>query len=210
MDRLRFERVLWKKGVSRIAGVDEAGRGPLAGPVVAAAVVLPKDFSDPAIDDSKQVSPPERERLFEVIIRVATSFAIRVAEVEEINRLNILQATRKAMHAALGALAPTPEFVLIDHVTLSGLPVPQRGFVRGDARSQSIAAASILAKVWRDRRMDALAREYPGYGFEQNRGYATASHRQAIGEKGPCPEHRSLFLRRVLASTQQTSLGFSA
>lgn len=188
-----FESAAWRRGITRLAGVDEAGRGPLAGPVVAAAVVLPPGVKIAGVDDSKRVPPEERLRLFEVIRERALGVGVGVVDHQTIDRINILQATRLAMGQALGALGVEPELVLTDFVMLPGLGCPQRNLVEGDRRSASVAAASIIAKVTRDRIMEEADREYPVYGFGRHKGYATPEHRSALELHGPCALHRQTF-----------------
>jgi len=191
----------WRAGQSRVAGLDEAGRGPLAGPVVAAAVVLQPDFARAALDDqlagltdSKQLTPAKREAFY-AVLRSSSSVDVGVgtADVAEINRLNILRATHLAMARALADLPRLPDHVLIDGLPVPGLPVPSTAMVKGDALSLSIAAASVVAKVVRDATMVELDRQYPAYGFGAHKGYGTARHIQALFEYGPTPEHRSEF-----------------
>jgi ribonuclease HII len=189
----RFERAAWRRGIARVAGVDEAGRGPLAGPVVAAAVVLPPGTRIAGVDDSKRLAPEERERLFEVIRAQAAAVGVAVVDHLTIDRINILEATRLAMGQALAALEVEPELVLTDYVTVPGLRCPQRNLVDGDRRSASVAAASIIAKVTRDRIMQEADREYPGYGFGRHKGYPTPEHRLALELHGPCALHRRTF-----------------
>ncbi len=194
------EGLWWSQGLVRVAGVDEAGRGPWAGPVVAGAVVLPPD---PAVAralagvrDSKQLSPHQRERLFGVIKSLAVSWAAGVVSCQEIDRLGILPATRLAMRQAidgLNALGGAPQALLVDAVRLPAIPLPQRSLIHGDALSLSIAAASIIAKVTRDQLMREMDGQYPGYGFARHKGYGTAQHAQALNELGPCPIHRRSF-----------------
>ena len=191
---LSFERELWSAGKDFIAGVDEVGRGPLAGPVVTAAVILPKDFSLIGVDDSKKLSPKRREELFEQIKEAAVCWAIGRREPDRIDEINILEATKEAMLDAVKALPVKPDHVLIDAVRLPGLDLPQTSIIKGDARSVSIAAASILAKVTRDREMVGMAEKYPGYAFESNKGYGTAAHYEGLRKLGPCPIHRKTFL----------------
>ena len=191
---LSFERELWSAGKEYIAGVDEVGRGPLAGPVVTAAVILPKDFSLLGVDDSKKLSPKRREELFEQIKEAAVCWAIGRREPDRIDEINILEATKEAMLDAVKALPVKPDHVLIDAVRLQGLDMPQTSIIKGDARSVSIAAASILAKVTRDREMVEMAGIYPGYAFESNKGYGTAAHYEGLRKLGPCPIHRKTFL----------------
>mgnify|MGYP001576043801 CR=1 FL=1 len=173
--------------------MDEAGRGPLAGPVVAAAVILAPGSPIEGLDDSKRVAPAERERLFDLIRERAVAVGVGTADAATIDRVNILEATRLAMGEALAGLGLAPELVLTDHVALRGLGCPQRNLVRGDQRSATVAAASIIAKVTRDRIMEALDRVYPAYGFGRHRGYPTPAHQRAILEHGPCPLHRMSF-----------------
>jgi ribonuclease HII len=189
----RFESAAWRRGITRVAGVDEAGRGPLAGPVVAAAVVLEPGARIAGVDDSKRLLPEERERLFDVIRGRAIGVAVAVVDHVTIDRINILQATRLAMGQALAALDVEPELVLTDFVAVPGLRCPQRNLVEGDRRSASVAAASIIAKVTRDRIMEEADREYPVYGFRRHKGYATPEHRMALEQHGPCALHRRTF-----------------
>ncbi|HEX4994260.1 MAG TPA: ribonuclease HII [Methylomirabilota bacterium] len=189
----RFESAAWRRGITRLAGVDEAGRGPLAGPVVAAAVVLEPGARIAGVDDSKRLPPEERRRLFDVIRERAVGVGVGVVDHVTIDRINILQATRLAMGQALGALGIEPELVLTDYVAVPGLHCPQRNLVEGDRRSASVAAASIIAKVTRDRIMEEADREYPVYGFGRHKGYPTPEHRMALEQHGPCALHRRTF-----------------
>jgi ribonuclease HII len=188
-----FESAAWRRGISRLAGVDEAGRGPLAGPVVAAAVVLAPGARITGVDDSKRLLPEERQRLFDLIQERAVGVGVGIVDHLTIDRINILQATRLAMGQALGALGMEPELVLTDFVTVPGLRCPQRNLVEGDRRSASVAAASIIAKVTRDRIMEEADREYPMYGFGRHKGYGTPEHRIALEQHGPCALHRRTF-----------------
>lgn len=185
----------WRsEGHLRIAGIDEAGRGPLAGPVVAAAVVLPEDYRHAVLNDSKKLTAKCREALYEEITsdpRIAWASAL--AEADEIDRINILRATHAAMARAFQRLDPAPSLALIDGRPVPGFPAEHRAIVKGDSLSLSIAAASIVAKVERDRLMLALAEQYPGYGFERHKGYGTAVHLEALRRLGPCPIHRRSF-----------------
>lgn len=190
---LKYEEELWEKGLDLVAGVDEAGAGPLAGPVVAAACILPRDFRPRGIDDSKKLDAAERARLEGEIRASAVAFAVARAEVEEIDRLNILRASLLAMRRAVEALATPPHFLLVDARTVPDTRIPQRGLVHGDALSMSIAAASILAKTARDRLMEEYAVQYPGYGFEEHKGYGTPVHTAALQRLGACPIHRRSF-----------------
>ncbi|SDX97844.1 ribonuclease HII [Thermoactinomyces sp. DSM 45892] len=198
----RFERRLWAQGKSWIAGVDEAGRGPLAGPVVAAAVILPPDFDATGLNDSKQVKKDERNRLRQEIEQEAIAVGVGIIDVPYIDQYNILQATYKAMRVALSQLQPIPDFILGDAVKIPRVTIPQHGIIKGDAQSHSIAAASIIAKTTRDEYMIRLADKYPGYGFEKHMGYGTPEHLQAIEALGITPEHRSSFapIQAVLRS----------
>jgi ribonuclease HII len=200
-NRLAHERDLWQRGLTVVAGVDEAGRGPLAGPVVAAAVVLPCGWLEAGLDgrlrglnDSKQLTEAQREDYYSVLTsHPDIRFAIANAEVEVIDRINILQATHRAMNQALAQLQPPPEHVLVDGRPVKSMRFPHTALVKGDARSYSIAGASVLAKVTRDRLMHELDRLYPGYGFAEHKGYGTPRHLAAIQALGPCPIHRRSF-----------------
>lgn len=192
-DLWAFEKALQARGYTRIAGVDEAGRGPLAGPVVAAAVLLPPDFAVTGVNDSKQLTARRRDRLFDRIHAHALAVGIGIVEAPEIDRINILQAARKAMADAVAALDPVPDFLLIDGNCTIDRDLPQTALVKGDARSISVAAASIVAKVHRDRLMLAHHRRYPLFGFDRHKGYPTAAHKTAIARHGPCPLHRRTF-----------------
>ena len=190
---LHFERLLWKAGIQYIAGVDEVGIGPLAGPVVAAAVVFPPGIEIDGIDDSKVLDEESRLRLDAEIREKAAAFAIGVVEVEEIDRLNIYHAGIRAMQLALSSLPVAPQHILVDSRTIPGFSQPQNSFDKGDGINFSIASASIIAKVYRDRLMTELDRTYPGYGFASHKGYATPVHQRAIRDLGPCPIHRRSF-----------------
>ena len=196
-----FEEALWGQGIARVAGVDEAGRGPLAGPVVAAAAILPRRWAQSGLpselahlNDSKQLTAARREAMFEFIIRCGeVEFGVQEISAEVIDQINILQATHRGMNGALEKLDPLPPHALVDGLPVKTLRVPQTAVVKGDARSYSIAAASILAKVTRDRLMLQLHEQYPGYGFADHKGYGTAKHLTAIDGLGPCPAHRKTF-----------------
>ncbi|MFC1452919.1 ribonuclease HII [Verrucomicrobiota bacterium] len=198
---LEIEREFWSQGVLRVAGVDEAGRGPLAGPVVAASVVFVREMVEReeqglfrGLTDSKQLSPAAREFFFDILADSAdVAIGVGVVESGDIDRTNILQATYVAMAAALGDLPFLPDRALVDGPRVMGLPCPATPVVGGDARSLSVAAASVVAKVFRDRRMRDLDEVYPEYGFAQHKGYGTARHVQALFEHGPCPVHRRSF-----------------
>ncbi|MBI3911140.1 MAG: ribonuclease HII [Armatimonadetes bacterium] len=197
---------MWADGITRVAGVDEAGRGPLAGPVVAAAVIFARPVDLPGLADSKRLTPPERERLAQAIRAATPMWAIGAADAAEIDALNILRATHLAMARALRALRPSAEVALIDGLPASGLPCPHHAIVQGDARCASIAAASILAKTDRDARLRAMDALHPGYGFARHKGYPTPEHRRALQRLGPCPIHRRTY-RPVAELLVPTQLG---
>jgi ribonuclease HII len=188
-----LEREAWAEGRLLVAGVDEAGRGALAGPVVAAAVILPHDSDLAGVADSKLLTPAQREALFDPIIATALSWAAGVVEADRIDETNILRATHQAMHEALARLDPAPQLILVDGQPLPGARFAQRSVIGGDRRCYVIAAASIIAKVTRDRLMCALHDHYPEYGFAQHKGYGSATHLQALERHGPCPIHRRSF-----------------
>lgn len=188
-----FEQEARRCGYRRIAGVDEAGRGPLAGPVVAAAVILPVRCRLIGVDDSKQLSASERDRLYAAIMDRAVCVGVGSSTAEEIDRINILEATKLAMRRALAELSPAPDYVLIDAVSLTGLAMPVRPIIKGDALSLSIAAASIVAKVTRDRLMAQFHTAYPQYNFLSHKGYGTEEHLVRLAEYGPSPIHRRTF-----------------
>ncbi len=192
-DMLHFEASWLAKGYRHIAGLDEAGRGPLAGPVVAAAVILPPGERYPGIKDSKQLRPAQREKEFDLICEKALAFSIAEVSREEIDALNILVASRKAMERAVRGLPLVPGFLLIDGIVPLETEIPQKCIKKGDQRSQSVAAASILAKVTRDRLMEAFHQQYPQYNFKKNKGYGTREHMQALQTHGVCPIHRRTF-----------------
>jgi ribonuclease HII len=201
IDRFEFERELWGRGITRIAGVDEAGRGPLAGPVLAAAAILPAKWAKTGLpreleglNDSKQLTAAQRE-IFFAHLTACGEVAYAVAQIDSvrIDEVNILRATHQAMNAALAELVPPPEHVLVDGRLVKTMPAPQTAIIKGDARSYSIAAASVLAKVTRDRLMLEFDRQWPAYGFAEHKGYGTARHLAAIAANGPCPIHRRSF-----------------
>jgi len=200
-NRLSHERELWQRGLSLVAGVDEAGCGPLAGPVVAAAVVFPSHWGETGLcrklrglNDSKQLTAEQREKFFTLLTTFPeVHFAIAIVDVEMIDRINIRQAAWRAMNLALDQMVPKPQHVLVDGLKIRWLPYAQTALVQGDARSYSIAAASVLAKVTRDRMMEELDKTYPGYGFAEHKGYATPQHYAAIQVRGPCAIHRKTF-----------------
>jgi len=191
---LRWERQCWARGENVVAGVDEAGRGPLAGPVVAAAVILSPGWDVAGVDDSKRLTPARREALFPSILKRADAVGVGVVWQDVIDRENIRWATFRAMRQALRRLRREPDVILVDGERIPGLRRRQTGLAGGDRRSLSIAAASVVAKVVRDRIMGVLDRQYPGYGFWKHKGYGTLAHRDAIARLGPCPLHRRTFL----------------
>ncbi|MBQ3554191.1 MAG: ribonuclease HII [Clostridia bacterium] len=203
MQRNEFDAQYRKNGIQLLAGVDEAGRGPLAGPVYAAAVILPEDYYLEDINDSKKLSEKKREVLFDVICENALAYCISSVSAKEIDEINILNATFLAMKQAVEGLSLPADFVLVDGNRSKGLSVPFECVVSGDAKSQSIAAASILAKVARDRHVkECLAPKYPQYEFEKHKGYGTKLHTEKILEFGPCEEHRMSFLGKILAKKE--------
>jgi ribonuclease HII len=208
MPTLDHEIALRATGHSRIAGIDEAGRGPLAGPVVAAAVILPDDYAHPTLNDSKQLSHARREILYaEITADPRIHWASAAIEADEIDRINILRATHAAMRLALARLPVAADIALIDGRPVPDFPIPHRGIIKGDSLSLSIAAASIIAKVERDRLMTAHHRTWPAYGFAQHKGYGTAIHLAALRAHGPCPIHRRSFAPVALSETGSTGFG---
>lgn len=196
-DLWELEKEIYAQGCTLLCGVDEAGRGPLAGPVCAAAVILPAGLELPGLNDSKKLSEKQREALFMPIKAAAKAYGIAFATVEEIENLNILNATFLAMNRAIAQLFPQPELALIDGNRSTGITLPSRCVVKGDSRCADIAAASVLAKVSRDHYMLEMAEEYPEYGFERHKGYGTKLHYEAIRKYGPCPIHRPSFLKKL-------------
>jgi ribonuclease HII len=200
-NRLAHECQLWQQGFSHVAGVDEAGCGPLAGPVVAAAVIFPRNWLETGLpsafrglNDSKQLTGEEREKFFHRLVsRPEIRFAVATVDVETIDRINIRQAAWQAMNLALDRLEPRAEHVLVDGIRIKWLPYRQTALAQGDARSYSIAAASVLAKVTRDRTMRELDKQFPGYGFAEHKGYSTPQHFAALERLGPCAIHRKSF-----------------
>lgn len=192
-----YELALMKQGYALVAGVDEAGRGPLAGPVFAAAVILPADFVLPGLNDSKKLTEQKREELFEQIVDQAIAFGVASCDEHIIDEINILQATMRAMEQAVLVLSPAPNYVVVDGNKTPRLAMACEALVKGDAKCASVAAASILAKVSRDRFLAALEEEYPGYGFARHKGYPTQAHYDAIRALGPCPAHRLTFLKKM-------------
>ena len=200
MDFYTFEREAFSAGYRHVCGVDEAGAGPLAGPVYAAAVILPLDLEMPYLNDSKQVTPKRRNVLFDAIREQAVAWSVASVSEQEIDELDILNARIRAMELAIEGLEPPADFALVDgnrdHGSRCAMTAPHRLIVKGDSRSASIAAASILAKVSRDRYMEALDRQYPQYGFSQHKGYGTKLHYQMLDTYGPSPVHRKSFLKK--------------
>lgn len=197
IDIWELERSFYAQGYSAICGVDEAGRGPLAGPVCAAAVILPRDVEIPGLNDSKKLSDKRRRELFPVIREKAIAYGIAMVDHNTIDEINILQATLLAMENAIRALPVQPDLALIDGNRKKEFGVPAQTVIHGDSLSASIAAASILAKVTRDDYMLQMDKEFPGYGFEIHKGYGTKAHYQALHELGPCPIHRMTFLKKL-------------
>ena len=197
IDMWEFEHIKQAEGYQLICGVDEAGRGPLAGPVCAAAVILPDGVEIPGLNDSKKLSDKKRRELLPIIKEKAVAYSIAFADHQEIDSINILQATFLAMQRAIDGLSVKPDFALIDGNREKDFGLPVQTIVQGDGRSASIAAASILAKVTRDDLMDQLAMEYPGYGFEVHKGYGTKAHYEALAQLGPSPVHRMTFLKKL-------------
>lgn len=185
-----------KKGAKKICGIDEAGRGPLAGPVVVAAVIMPQDSMIEGVNDSKKVSERKREKLYEEIISSAIAWGVGIIDQKEIDEINILNATKKGLTKALTELSQKPDIILVDALTgINTIGIPYESIIKGDAKSYSIAAASIVAKVTRDRIMRQWSEVYPQYGFEKHKGYGTVAHIKAIKENGICPLHRKTFIK---------------
>lgn len=199
MNWLQYENIAYEKGFVNVCGVDEAGRGPLAGPVCAAAVILPRDLIIEGVNDSKKLSEKKRELLFDIIKGQAKAYGIGWASVEEIEKINILNATMLAMKRAVESLNIKADFAYIDGNRKPDLDIPCETIIKGDAKSTSVAAASILAKVSRDRLMLEYAKQYPEYGFDKHKGYGTKVHNEAILKHGACPIHRMSFLRKLLS-----------
>lgn len=197
MDWLEFEKEALAKGYKSVCGVDEAGRGPLAGPVCAAAVILPEGVVIDGVNDSKKLSEKKRESLFDVIREQTLAYSIAYATVDEIEEINILNATMLAMRRAIDGLEIKADYAMIDGNKIPPIDIDAECIVKGDAKSMSIACASILAKVSRDRLLYKYAEEYPMYGFDKHKGYGTAAHREAILKYGPCPYHRKSFLKKL-------------
>jgi len=194
----KYEERLYNSGCMYVAGVDEVGRGPLAGPVAAAVVILKENDLIEGINDSKKLSAKKRDELYDIITERAVDWAVAMVSPEEIDEINILQATYKAMREALSKLKIKPDHLLADAVTIPGIDVKQTAIIKGDAKSISIGAASIVAKVTRDRMMAMYDEIYPGYGFAENKGYGSAEHIKAIKEQGICPIHRKTFVKNFI------------
>ena len=199
VDLWEYEQALHAEGIGLVCGVDEAGRGPLAGPVCAAAVILPEGIELPGLNDSKKLTEKKREALFPLIQEAAIAYGIAFATVEEIEEMNILSAALLAMNRAIAQLNPAPELALIDGNTTRSIKIPARSVIGGDGKCACIAAASVLAKVTRDRYMYELAEQYPQYGFAKHKGYGTKDHYAAIEQYGMCPAHRPSFLKKYYA-----------
>lgn len=206
MNNTVFERLLSSMGDAWIAGTDEAGRGPMAGPLVVAAVILPEGYTHPEMDDSKRLTAKKREKLYDVIIDDAISYCIVVIEPDEIDKINIYEASRRGMVAAVKALQPSPQVVLTDAMPLREKGIADIALIKGDHKSISIAAASILAKVYRDRLMDDYDALYPQYGFKKHKGYVTKVHKEALKKYGPCPIHRQSY--RPVQEVLQKQISF--
>ena len=198
MDWLEYENKAYEQGFNIVCGVDEAGRGPLAGDVYAAAVILPKGYVVEGVNDSKKLSEKKREALFDKIVDECICYSVGTASVEEIDEINILQATYEAMRMAIGNLKVQPDLLLNDAVTIPEVEIPQVPIIKGDAKSVSIAAASIIAKVTRDRLMVEYDKVLPGYDFASNKGYGTKKHIEGLKELGPSPIHRRTFIKKYI------------
>lgn len=192
-DLLIYEKELYKTGIELIAGVDEVGRGPLFGPVVTAAVILPKNYKLEGLTDSKKLTPRKRDEFYDIIMKDAIAVSIGMKDPEVIDEVNIYEATKLAMMEAIEGLNPKPEHILIDAMKLEKLDIPSTSIIKGDAKSESIAAASVIAKVTRDRILDEVGEQYPGYGFEQHKGYPTKAHIEAVKKYGLIEGYRKTF-----------------
>lgn len=194
-----IEKKFYDKGIKYIAGIDEAGRGPLAGPVVVASVIMPKDSMIEGVNDSKKVSEKKREKLFDVILEEAISYGIGIIYQDEIDKINILQATKKGLTEAVEQMEIKPDLIMVDALTgIDTLGIPYQSIIKGDAKCYSISAASIIAKVTRDRIMREWDKVYPEYGFASHKGYGTAKHIAALKEYGACPIHRRSFIKHFV------------
>ncbi len=210
---LKYEKELYKNNITLIAGVDEAGRGPLVGPVVAAAVILPKNYHLEGLNDSKQLSEKKREKFYEILMTEALSIGIGIVRASEIDELNILEASRKAMYIAINNLSITPEYILSDAMSLNDIDIPTRPIIHGDALSLSIAAASVIAKVTRDHIMYELDQKYPKYNYKKNKGYPTKEHLELIKKYGITKEYRMSykpvkFVMEELSSEENKEMSF--
>lgn len=195
----KIDMSVFDEGFNYVCGIDEAGRGPLAGPVVVAAVVMPKDSMIEGVNDSKKVSEKKREKLYDLILEEAISYGVGIVDQGEIDRINILNATKAGLTQAVSSMKTKPDIILVDALTnIDTCGVPYRSIIKGDAKSYSIAAASIIAKVTRDRIMREWDKVYPQYGFEKHKGYGTAAHISAIKENGICPLHRLSFVKNIV------------
>ena len=195
----QMEKELYQKGFQTIAGIDEAGRGPLAGPVVVAGVIMPKDSMIEGVNDSKKVSEKKREKLYDIILEEAIDYGVGIVDQKEIDKINILNATKKALHLSVESLKIKPQLILVDALTgIDTCNIPYKSIIKGDATCYNISAASIIAKVTRDRIIREWDEVYPQYGFAKHKGYGTAQHIQAIREYGPCPLHRKSFLKNIM------------
>jgi len=203
-----YEEELYDLGYSNICGVDEAGRGPLAGPVVVAACILPPFLRIPGINDSKKLSEKKREELYKVIVKNAISYKVVFVSVKDVDELNIYNATKKGMLEAINGLNVKPDYVLIDAMPLGELELSNKSIIHGDAKSASIAAASILAKVSRDHYMKKMDTKYPNYGFSKHKGYCTKAHMEALEKYGPCAIHRKTFYPVTKYFSKQMSIDF--
>lgn len=202
-----IENKIYKTGMKRICVIDEAGRGPLAGPVVVASVIMPEDSMIEGVNDSKKVSEKKREKIYELIIEEAISYGVGIIWQDEIDEINILQATKKGLTQALSEMKIKPEIILVDALNnINTLGIPYQSIIKGDAKAYSISAASIIAKVTRDRIMRKYDEIYPQYGFEKHKGYGTLMHREAIQEYGLCPLHRRSFVKNIINNKDTLSL----
>ena len=205
-ERTELEQNCWKNGYQRVAGLDEAGRGPLAGPVVAATFVITPEFNNPNVNDSKQLTPLQRERLYKLLTSGEWDYGVGIVGPDEIDRINIYQASRVAMLKALQAIPTPPDYLLVDALVIPGTEIEQKAVIHGDARSISIAAASIIAKYTRDQIMIDYEQKYPGYGFAKHKGYPTREHYEALKKLGPAPIHRKSFCLNKLKNDSNQSL----
>ena len=197
-ERLQYENEAYQKGYHYIIGLDEAGRGPMAGPLVVGGVIFPKGFYDERINDSKKLTEKKREALYDFIIEKALAYDIEVISVEEVDKLNVYEASRTGMRRIIERIGVKPDFALTDAMPLGDDAIDHLSIIKGDAKSMSIGGASILAKVTRDRIMKDYAKIYPEYGFEKHKGYGTKMHIDAIKEYGPCPLHRKSFIKNFI------------